>query len=464
MSLASILVIDDEEQICRNCIKILDSAEYRVEYALNGFDALKMMALTPFDIVITDLNMERIGGMEVIARINESFSKTIVIVMTGYASVSSAVEVMKMGVFDYLPKPFTPYELRAVVQQAVERKALRRQQKALSGQKEKKISHQLIGDSPGIKKVINMVQKVAKTDANVLVYGESGTGKELIARAIHANSLRKDHVFFAVDCGTLTQELLSSELFGHVKGAFTGADRDKPGIFKQAHGGTVFLDEISNSSREIQARLLRFLETRTFLPVGGTTPEKVDVRLVFATNQKLEKMVKAGEFREDFYYRIYVYPIVIPSLNDRRMDILPIAYYFLNQFCQKMGKTITGFHERSAARLIEYQWPGNVRQLKNVVERAVILCETDEIMLKDLPLLGEISEIDEMIESIPKTNEDLKILKKKIRQKAVSKVERNFLLNSLARNDWNVTRAAQETGLQRTNFQALMRKYKITRP
>ncbi len=461
----SILVIDDELQICRNCLKILSRPHYEVEYALNGMDAMEMMESKQFDIVITDLNMERLGGMEVIARINASFSQTIVIVMTGYASVSSAVEVMKMGVFDYLPKPFTPYELRAVVQQAVARNELRRQQEKLIHQKtKKKISHQLIGESPGIKKVIKMVQKVAATDANVLVYGESGTGKELIARAVHANSNRNNNVFFAVDCGTLSGELLSSELFGHVKGAFTGADKDKPGIFKLAHKGTVFLDEISNISREIQARLLRFLETREFLPLGSTKVIKVDIRLIFATNKKLEQMVQKGQFREDFYYRIFVYPIVIPTLNERKMDILPIAYFFLKQFSKKMGKHITEFDETSANRLIEYNWPGNVRQLKNVVERGVILCENTCISLKDLPLLGEISEIDEMIESIPKTNEELKLLKKKIRQKAVNKVERNFILNALARNNWNVTKSALETGLHRTNFQALMKKHKISRP
>ncbi len=461
----SILVIDDEVHICQNCIKILKKNSYDVEYALDGSSALKMMEAKKYDIVITDLNMKQIGGMEVISRINDSFSDIIVIVMTGYANVSSAVEVMKMGAFDYLPKPFTPFELRAVVHQAVARMDLRKQQaKLIHYQTKKKISHQLIGKSPGIKKVIKMVQKVAGTDANVLIYGESGTGKELIARAVHANSRRKENVFFAVDCGTLSETLLSSELFGHAKGAFTGADKDKPGIFKLAENGTVFLDEISNTSREIQSRLLRFLETREFMPVGGTKPIKVDVRLIFATNRKLEEMVQEGQFREDFYYRIFVYPIVIPTLNDRKMDILPIAYFFLNQFSEKLGKKIEQFDEKSASRLIEYHWPGNVRQLKNVIERAVILCEDTLITLKDLPMLGEISEIDEMIESIPKTNEELKSLKKKVRQKAVNKIERNFLLNALAENNWNVTKASSVTGLQRTNFQALMKKHNISRP
>ncbi len=460
----SILVIDDEILICRNCTKILARLDYDVEYTINGIDALSMMKSKHFDIVITDLNMEILGGMEVISRINAAFPETVVIVITGYASVSSAVEVMKTGAFDYLPKPFTPYELRAVVQQAVTSIKHGKKHNISKGIKEKKnISHQLIGESPEIKKVIKMVEKVASTDSTVCIYGESGTGKELIARALHANSCRKDNVFFAVDCGTLSEGMLSSELFGHVKGAFTGAERDKPGIFKLADGGTVFLDEISNTTVEIQSRLLRFIETREFMPIGDTKIIKVDVRLIFATNKKLDKMVKEGRFREDFYYRIFVYPIAMPTLNERKMDIMPIACFFLKQFNKKMGKNVIKFDEESSGRLNRYHWPGNVRQLKNVVERAVILCETDCITLKDMPLFEEASEIEEMIEIIPKTNKDFKILKKEIRRKAVGKVEKNFILNALAENNWNVTKAARKTGLQRTNFQALMKKHKILR-
>ncbi len=463
-STISILVIDDEIQICRNCTKILARLDYDVEYTINGIEALTMMNSKHFDIVITDLNMEVLGGMEVISRINATFPETVVIVITGYASVSSAVEVMKTGAFDYLPKPFTPYELRAVVQQAVTSIKYGKRRNVSKGIKAKKnISHQLIGESPEIKKVIKMVEKVASTDSTVCIYGESGTGKELIARALHANSSRKDNVFFAVDCGTLSEGMLLSELFGHVKGAFTGADRDKPGIFKLADGGTVFLDEISNTTVEIQSRLLRFIETREFMPIGDTKIIKVDVRLIFATNKKLDKMVKQGRFREDFYYRIFVYPIAMPKLNERKMDIMPIACFFLEQFSRKMGKNVKKFDEASSDRLNRYHWPGNVRQLKNVVERAVILCETNCITLKDMPLFEDRDEIEEISEIIPKTNEDLKILKKEIRRKAVSKVEKNFILNALAENNWNVTKAARKTGLQRTNFQALMKKHKILR-
>lgn len=458
-----ILVIDDELNICQSCVKILSKMDYTVKYALNGYDALKMMDEEVFDVVITDLKMSSLGGMEVLRRVKEAYPDTMVIVITGYATVSSAVEVMKMGAFDYLPKPFTPEELRTLVQQAITEREILLQNRKLMQQKGplKSISHQLIGESPKIKKVIDMVQKAAPTDSTVLIYGESGTGKELIARAIHANSKRKDEVFFAVDCGTLSGNLLESELFGHTKGAFTGAHRDKEGIFKLANRGTVFLDEISNVGLEVQSKLLRFLEGREFLPRGGTSTKKVDIRLIFATNKDLEEMVADGSFREDFYYRIFVYPILMPPLRERKMDILPIAYYFLTQLNQTMGKNIKGFEEDAANGLTEYDWPGNVRQLRNVIERAVILCEKDRISRKDLPLLDE---IEQLMENIPSTNEELKRIKKEIRQKAVNKVEKNFILNALIQNTWNVTRAAEKVGLQRTNFHNLMKKHAIRLP
>jgi DNA-binding NtrC family response regulator len=440
--------------------------DYDVRYALNGYDALEMVDETVFDVVVTDLKMSNVGGMEVLRRLKASYPETMVIVITGYASVSSAVEVMKMGAFDYLPKPFTPHELRAVIRQAlIQREMLLQNQKLKEDKKRRKsFSHQLIGESPKIKNVISMVQKVAPTDATVLVYGESGTGKELISRAIHANSNRKSNVFFAVDCGTLTDALLESELFGYTKGAFTGAHKDKDGIFKLANGGTVFLDEISNISLSVQAKLLRFLENREFLPLGSTKTQKVDVRLIFATNQNLEEMVEAGSFRQDIYYRIFVYPIIIPPLRERKRDILPISYHFLQHYCLDFGKKIIGFDDETVARLMAYDWPGNVRQLRNIIERAVILCEKDKISPKELPLLGEMADIEELIDHVPETNDELKRVKKEIRQKAVLKVEKNFVMNALMKNDWNVTRAARKVGLQRTNFQTLMKKHQVKLP
>jgi DNA-binding NtrC family response regulator len=457
-----VLVIDDEPKICRNCLKILSTLDVQADSALNGYDALKRMAERPYDVIVTDLKMSRLGGMEVLRQVSETHPDTLVIVITGFASVSSAVEVMKMGAFDYLPKPFTPEELRAVVRQAVKERFRRLQNRVPYEQAppHRGISHQLVGKSPKIQKVIDMVRKVSPTDATVLLYGESGTGKELIARAIHVNSRRQDRVFFALDCGTLSGNLLETELFGHVKGAFTGADQSKDGIFSHADGGTVFLDEISNTSMGVQAKLLRFLETRDFLPLGSTQPRSVDVRLIFATNQRLQERVEAGEFRQDFYYRIFVYPISIPPLRERKEDILPIAHHFLKQYNQHLGKAIAGISTDAAVKLTAYDWPGNVRQLKNIIERAVILCERPTIGPRDLPFADALETVD----TVPATNDALKALKKRIRREAVMTVEKNFLLNALMQADWNISQAARNVGLQRTNFQAMMKKHGIRRP
>jgi len=461
-----ILVIDDELTICRNCIKILAKSDYAVDYALDGYQGLEKLESHPVDLVITDLKMSRLGGMEVLRRVRAEWPDMMVIVITGFSTVSSAVEVMKTGAFDYLPKPFTPDELRAVVAQALVERQIRLQNRQLTetGLPQKPPSHQLIGNSAKIKHVITMIGKVAPTDSTVLICGESGTGKELVARAVHANSRRRDAVFFAVDCGTLTGNLLESELFGHVKGAFTGAHRNKAGIFEQAHHGTVFLDEISNISLEVQGKLLRFLECREFLPRGAATPRKVDIRLIFATNQSLEEMVDAGTFRPDFYYRIFVYPIFIPPLCERQSDILPIAYHFLNQLRRKMNRPAKHISPEAAARLIEYDWPGNVRQLRNVIERAVILCEDLQIKIADLPMLADSADLYTVTESVPQTNAELKRMKKRIRRQAVAQIEKAFIQHALNRHDWNVTRAAKATGMQRPNFQNMMKKHGISLP
>ena len=459
-----ILVVDDEIHICDNCKRILSKMECDVSIARDGQEALALMGSRPFDVVVTDLKMSRMGGMEVLRQVRELYPSTRVIVMTGYASVSSAVEVMKIGAFDYLPKPFTPHELRAVVVQALTRRRTNPSDRSLPVPEKSStpVSHQLIGSSPQMQKVVSMIQKVSPTDATVLVYGESGTGKELVARAVHANSHRKDKVFFAVDCGTLAGNLLASELFGHVKGAFTGAYQEKKGIFNLAHQGTVFLDEISNISLDVQGMLLRFLESREYYPLGGTTLQKVDVRLIFATNQDLQNMVENGTFRSDFYYRIFVYPILIPPLRERKPDILPIAAHFLEQFCRKMNKSIAGFDDDAIHRLMACDWPGNVRQLRNVIERSVVHCEKNRIGPADLLIDDGAPAKPSFPEAIPQTNAALKAAKKHIRLAAIGELEKNFLLNALEQNKWNVTQSARQTGLQRTNFQNLMKKYGIS--
>jgi DNA-binding NtrC family response regulator len=432
---------------------------------LNGLDALALADQSSFDVVVTDLKMSRLGGMEVLQRIKTISPDTMVIVITGFSTVSSAVEVMKLGAFDYLPKPFTPEELRTVVGQALQAHAVRLQNRRLAQDTDRpaKPEHRLVGNSLKMKKVIEMIAKVAPTDATVLIYGESGTGKELVARAVHANSKRSRDVFFAVDCGTLSGDLLESELFGHAKGAFTGAHQDKEGIFQRADGGTVFLDEISNIDLTVQGKLLRFLENREFLSIGTAKPQKVDLRLIFATNQNLEELVKQGRFRHDFYYRIYVYPIFLPPLRERTEDILPIAYHFLNQFIRQMNKSIKGFSEAVVERLTNYDWPGNARQLRNVIERAVIQCEGAQIISDDLAMSDPNNDLERLMDHVPETNQELIALKKTIRQKAVAHIEKKFIARALRQSDWNVTKAAENTGIKRTNLQAMMRKYGIKR-
>ena len=450
-----VLVVDDEPNICKSCVRILAKLKLETATAQDGYEALALMEESAFDLVITDLKMARMGGMQVVRRIKETDPDTPVIVMTGYASVASAVEVMKLGAVDYLPKPFTPEELRAVVSQSLSDLERLRQNRRLAGEGKpgRSVSHQLVGESPKIKKVISMVRKVAPTEATVCVYGESGTGKELIARSVHANSSRKDRVFFAVDCGTLSGNLLESELFGYARGAFTGAMKDKQGIFRLADGGTVFLDEISNISLEVQGKLLRFLETQEFLPLGSTQHQRVDVRLIFATNRNLETMVAEGSFREDFYYRIYVYPIILPALRERRGDILPIAYHFLTRFARDVGKSIQGFDETAARRLSEFDWPGNVRQLRNNVERLMILAGGDADAVITADMLPQ--DVGAMVPAMPKGGGE-QLMGMPLRE-AREAFEREYLRAQISRFGGNISRTAEFVGMERS---ALHRKLK----
>jgi transcriptional regulator with GAF, ATPase, and Fis domain len=317
----------------------------------------------------------------------------------------------------------------------------------------------MISESPKMDTVFNMIKKVAPTDSNVLIVGESGTGKELIAHAIHRLSKRRQRKFFPVNCAALSGTLLESELFGHIKGAFTGAIQNKAGVFEVADQGTVFLDEICNINMEVQGKLLRFLQEREFVPLGATRPKAVDVRLVFATNKDLRAMVADGALREDFYYRIFVYPISVPPLRERKSDIPLLAYHFLKSYSKDFRKPVNAIARDAMQVLCQLEWPGNVRQLENAVQAAIIATDTDTITYKDLPEMGELQEDPHVS---PRTSEELKRLKKELRLKAVEKAEKDFLIHALQRNDWNVTRAAKDVGMQRTNFQTLMRKYSVS--
>ncbi|MCK4224102.1 MAG: sigma-54-dependent Fis family transcriptional regulator [candidate division Zixibacteria bacterium] len=461
MTKAKILVVDDEEIVLKSCRKILEGGGHQVFCALSGQEAFELLEKEPIDIVITDIKMPGMDGMQVLEKVKEKYPDILVIMITGYSTVQSAVQAMKLGAFDYIPKPFTPDEVLIVVEKALEKKSLIFENIYLRKELEAKYGFDnIIGSSPKMQEVYKLIRKVAPTDSTVLIRGESGTGKELIARAIHFNSPRKQKPFVPVDCGVLAQELLESELFGHVKGSFTGAIVTKPGLFEIADGGSIFLDEIGDVNPNFQSKLLRAIQEREFTPVGGVKPKKVDLRFIVATNKDLEKMVEEKQFREDLFYRLNVISITVPPLKERKDDIPLLAYHFLKKYAIEMKKDIKSISVDAMNMLIAYSWPGNVRQLENVIERAIVMAEADTITTEHLPFVvgAEMAHPDT---PIPKTAEELKGAKKKLRETAVGSVEKSFLLDALTRNDWNITKSAKDVGMQRPNFQALMRKYNI---
>ena len=455
-----VLVADDELSICRSCEKILRRHGCEVKTVLSGREALALLELEPFDLVFTDLKMAEVGGMELLQTLQTRFPDIVPVVITGYASVASVVETMKLGAFDYLPKPFTPEEMVVVVTHAWEkRKRILESRAAAAGEPVETFSG-LVGRSLKMQQVYNLIRKVAPTSSTVLIIGESGTGKELVALAIHDLSPRQNRRFFAVDCGTLSANLMESELFGHVKGAFTGAATTKRGIFEVADHGTVFLDEICNVDLEVQGKLLRFIQERDFLPVGGTEHKRVDVRLVFATNRDLTQMVSEGSFREDLYYRLHVFPIYLPPLRDRLEDIPLLVGHLLHRIRTRSGKSVFSISDPALELLKEHDWPGNVRELESALEWAVISCDGDALEPRHFPTLRH-TQSPVADQATPRSNAEFLTLKKKIREQAISDLEREFVLAALQRNVWNVTRAAQEVGIARPNFQALMRKHGI---
>jgi DNA-binding NtrC family response regulator len=461
MAKARLLVIDDEEIVLKSCRKILEGEGHQVFVALSGREAFDLLAKEPIDVVITDIKMPGMDGMEVLERMKREYPDILVIMITGYSTVQSAVQAMKLGAFDYIPKPFTPDEVSVVVEKALEKKSLIYENIYLRKELEAKYGFEnIIGSSPKMEEVYKLIRKVAPTDSTVLIRGESGTGKELIARAIHFNSPRKQRPFVPVDCGVLAQELLESELFGHVKGSFTGAIVTKPGLFEVAEGGSIFLDEIGDTNSNFQSKLLRVMQEREFTPVGGVNPKKVDLRFIVATNKDLERLVTEGKFREDLFYRLNVVSITVPLLKERKDDIPLLAYHFLKKYAKEMKKNIKSISVDAMNKLTAYDWPGNVRQLENVIERAIVMAEGDTVTTEQLPFaVADGAAHPDM--PIPKTSEELKEIKKELREAAVESIEKSFVLDALTRNDWNVTKSAEDVGMQRSNFQALMRKYNI---
>ena len=458
---ARILVVDDEEIVIKSCLRILGGGDYQVEAVQDGREALRKIEENSYDVMILDIMMPNMDGLEVLRRVKETHPNVDVIMITGLSQIDTAVQAMKLGAFDYISKPFEPDELKLVVQRALERRRLLQENLTLKSELSSKYRFEnIVGLSPQMQAVYRLIAQCAPTSSTVLITGESGTGKELIARAIHYNSLRKDKPFVPVDCNALSENLLESELFGHVKGAFTSAVVNKKGMFEVAGSGTLFLDEIGNISLSIQAKLLRVLQEREFRAVGDTRTLIANFRLVTATNKDLKAMVAAGTFRDDLYYRINIFPIHAPALRERKGDIPALAYHFLKVFSAELGKKITDISEGALSTLVNYGWPGNVRELENVMHRAAILTSDNVIRQAHLVNIVDSSQPQADL-AVPRTGDELKRVKKAAREKSVEEIEKQFVLEALKRNEWNVTKSAEETGMQRPNFQALMKKYTI---
>ena len=451
MKKASILVIDDEEVMRDSCRQVLTRQGHDAHTASSGTAGLGLLAEHNFDLVMLDLKMPGLGGMEVLDRIKQAAPETIVVIITGHATVAAAVEAMKLGAYDVLPKPFTPDELLAIVNRALERRRLVTENFSLRGELQGLRENEFImGPNPGMRGIFNIIAKVAPTDSTVLITGESGTGKELIAQAIHRSSPRRDGPFIAVDCGSIVPTLFESELFGHVKGAFTDAVANKRGKLELADGGTLFFDEIGNIGPESQAKLLRALQEREFYRVGDTRSISFDARIIAATNQDLRQAVAARTFRDDLYYRINVVNLDLPPLRERKEDIPLLVAHFLKEYNRRRKRSVGAVSEAALGLLLDYSWPGNIRELENVIERAVILCDGKTIEPWDFPFTNARTRAGEAAAAPTEgTLED---------------VEKAHIMRVLRQVGGHRTKAAQALGVDRKTLRAKIRRYGIQEP
>jgi DNA-binding NtrC family response regulator len=446
---ARLLVVDDEPIALRNLERVLVKEGYGVSTASSGQSALRLIREKSFDVVLTDLKMEKVDGMEVLGRSREIDPDVEVILITGYAAIETAIEAMKHGAYHYLAKPFKLDEVRKVVREAVEKVALkkenRRLRESIEGFKDRV---DIVTQDPGMLAVLDTARDVTATDCNILITGESGTGKELIARYIHRYSLRASGTFLAINCGAFTEELLTSELFGHEKGAFTGAAGQKKGLIEMARGGTLFLDEVTEMSPAMQVRLLRVIQEKEFFRVGGTEPIQVDVRFVAATNRNIREAIESGEFRQDLYYRLNVVTLALPPLAQRRDDIPMLAHFFLKKHSQRMGKKVESISEDVMKVLTGYAFPGNIRELENVIERGVALAKGNVLDTCHLP-------------------EDLKRMSLEVFRReggkfpSLDEQEKAYIRWVLKEVDGNRSRAAAILGLDRVTLWRKLKRYRM---
>lgn len=435
----SLLIVDDEESVRDSLTSWFTEDGYRVECAEDAKKALAILELHTFDIILTDLKMPGMDGLEMLRRIRTLNKESIVIVMTAFATVDTAVKALKDGAYDYVTKPFDPDDLSHLIRNASKQILLANENETLKLRVDSLESvEDLIGKSEAICKVLKEIESVAPTNSSVIITGESGTGKELVARAIHANSQRKFYPLVSVHCGALSESLLESELFGHEKGAFTGAIYNRKGRFEMADSGTIFLDEIATISTKMQIELLRVLETKSFMRVGGNKEIASDFRVICATNRDLKSMVEKGTFREDLYYRLNVMNIHVPPLRERVEDIPLLTEYFISKYCNSMNRPVIKIDPSALKRLQDYHFPGNIRELENMVERAIVIGNGEKLMLKDLPLEKEI--VETSIESL-------------------DDFEKVFILQILNKYSWNISRTAQALKVDRVTLYNKIKKY-----
>ncbi len=453
-----ILLVEDERAIRLALSGLLKREGFEIFQAGSGDEALAMLADEQFDFILTDLALgDGATGMDVLRYSKESQPETPVVMITAHGNEKIAVDAMKLGADDYVPKPFDNDEIRLVVGRCLERTALARENRILRKRVEKDYGMgNLIGSGPAMRQVFETIEKVAETDLTVLIRGESGTGKELVAQALHENSARKGRAFVAVNCAAISAELVESELFGHEKGAFTGADARRAGRFETADGGTIFLDEIGDMAPETQAKVLRVLQERSFERVGGNQPLEVDVRVVAATHRDLEKDVADGRFREDLYYRLKVVEIGLPGLKERREDLAALADRFSRQVAERLGRDQKPLSDEALAALGRYPWPGNVRELRNVIEQAVVLGSGPEIEAADLNLSGGTA-VATPDDAQPMPGQSFSDAKKA----SVEQFERNYLLRSLRAHDGNISRTADAIGMVRQSLQQKIRDLEL---
>ncbi|MBW2146059.1 MAG: sigma-54-dependent Fis family transcriptional regulator [Deltaproteobacteria bacterium] len=448
-----ILVVDDEENMLHMLSAILRREGYSVTTALSGQKGLEAMETEPFDFVLADIRMPGMDGMALLDEIQKLGHDTTVIMMSAYGSVDIALEAVKRGAYDYISKPFKSGEVALALKKALERERLRRENIRLRRTVEKEFGLEgMIARSPGLRGVVQAIRRVADLRTTVLIQGESGTGKELVARAIHQNGVRKDRPFVAVNCGAIPENLLESELFGHTKGAFTDARSARKGLFEEAHGGTLLLDEVGELPLNLQVKLLRVLQEGEIRLVGGVKTTPIDVRVVASTIRDLALEVKEGRFREDLFFRLNVFPIQVPPLRERPDDIPPLVEHFVDKCRRQVGKDVVGVEPRAMERLLRYPWPGNVRELENVIERAIIMADSERIREEDL-----------LIERRRSIRVPLSMaLGEELSVKRVGRmVEADLIRRALDRTDGNRTRAARLLEMSHPSLLAKMKQYGI---